>query len=352
MKKLLIACLAAGLIVVPALASAGGQVQMPDPKQMSGRPLPNSELPLGTVSVRVMIGGFDKNVPNQPVEFLIDGESRTVNTGEDGRALSNGIRTGAQVQVVTTVNGERLESLAFTMPNNAMQVALVATDPEDVERAEQDKALAEAEAVKGIVVLGPESTIEIQLDEAGLQVFYSMSILNSARTPVDIGGPLIFELPQGARATTILDGSSAQASANGARFLVTGPFAPGVTRLVGAFELPYRSATVQMEQVWPATLQQLSLFVQQIGNVDIASTQIATRNLLNSESRTFIGASGPAIPAGQALTLEISGLPHHPVWPRWIALALAAGFILLGFWSAFNAKTSRIPSTASVTQRS
>jgi hypothetical protein len=318
------------------------QVQMPNPREMSGRPLPDTTVPVGSVSVRVVRGGFDKNVPNQPVEFTIDGKPRVVNTDAEGRAVVSGLRQGTSVVAVTVVDGERLESQAFVMGGSGMRVALVATDPEDVARAAEDKSLAAAPPTRGIVVLGPESRVVVQLGEDGLAVFYVIDILNTARTPVDIGGPLIFELPQGARGVALNpEVSSPQASANGPRIIVTGPFKPGSTHVEAAWELPYRGPDVRLEQVWPATLQQLTLFVERYGALEIASPQIASRAPMTSEGRTFISATGPAIQAGQKLTLDLSGLPHRPTWPRWVALAFASGFIAWGLWAGVAAPARR-----------
>jgi len=321
--------------------AAWDQVQMPNAGEMSGRPLPDAAIPLGTVTVRVVRGGFDKNVPNIPVTFTIDGESRVVTTDADGRAQVTGLRTGASVQAVAVVEGERLESQAFVMGGSGMRVALVATDPEDVARAAEDKTLAAAPAAKGIVVLGPESRVIIELDEDGLTVFYLMDIVNSARTPVDIGGPLIFEFPTGARGTSILPDSSSQATANGPRVIVTGPFAPGKTTVQMAYELPYRGSTARLEQVWPATLQQLTLLVEQHGAMEIASPQIGSRNTTVNEGQPLIFANGPAIQAGQPLTLDLSGLPSHPEWPMWSALVVGLGLMGWGLWAGFTGPVRR-----------
>jgi hypothetical protein len=338
-RALLGLCLAVSVAIGgrPVLA----QVQMPNPKEMSGRPLPDTAVPIGSVSVRVIRGGFDKNVPNQPVEFTIDGKTRVVNTDAEGRAVVTGLRTGASVGALTIVDGERLESQNFLMGSTGMRLALVATDPEDVARAAEDKDLAAAPATKGMVVIGPNSRVVVQLGEDGLTVFYIIDILNSARTPVDIGGPLIFELPQGARGASIMPESSPQGSANGPRIIVTGPFKPGSTMVEAAWELPYRGPNVRLEQVWPATLQQLTLFVEKHGPLDIASPQIASRAPMTSEGKTFISAAGPAIQAGQKLTLDISGLPHRATWPRWVALVFAAGFVSWGLWTAMTAPARR-----------
>lgn len=335
----LVLCL--GVLVGVGGVTLPAQVQMPNPKEMSGRPLPATDVPVGTVTVRVIRGGFDKDVPNQPVEFTIDGTARVVNTDATGRATVSGLRSGTSVTAVATVDGERLESQTFVMGSSGMRVALVATDPEDTARASEDKALASAPATKGIVVLGPGSRVVVELGEDGLTVFYLVEILNTARTPVDIGGPLIFELPQGARGTTILEGSSPQGSANGPRLIVTGPFAPGATMVEAAYELPYRGATVSLEQVWPATLQQLSLIVEQQGALDISSPQVSGRGMMSNQGKPFISASGPAIQAGQKLTVDFSGLPHRPLWPRWVALTVGLSFVCWGLWSMWTAPARR-----------
>ena len=49
----------------------------PDPQQMSGIPLPVSDLPVGAVSVRVVRGQLSNNIPDQPVELHQDDEVLT-----------------------------------------------------------------------------------------------------------------------------------------------------------------------------------------------------------------------------------------------------------------------------------
>ncbi|MEO6224089.1 MAG: hypothetical protein ABIP90_12650 [Vicinamibacterales bacterium] len=330
------------MLVVLAVAGLMAQPQMPNPKEMSGIPRPDTNVPVGTVSVRVIRGSFDKNIANQPVEFTIDGSKQVVNTGADGRALVKDVRKGASVVAATTVDRERLDSQSFTMSSSGVALMLVATDPADLARAVEDKTLASAPATKGIVVLGPESRVVVQLGEDGLSVFYVLDILNTARTPVDIGGPLIFELPEGARGVSLNpELTSPQASANGPRIIVTGPFKPGSTHVEAGWELPYRGPMVRLEQTWPATMQELTLFVEQQGTLEVTSPQIATRAPMSSQGRAFISATGPTIQAGQKLTLDLSGLPHHSTWPRWTALSFASAFIAWALWAGLTAPARR-----------
>lgn len=328
--------LAGVLLCSPSVALA----QMPNFREMSGRPLPSADVPPGSLSVRVAIGDFSNPVTGHLVDVSVDGESRTVTTGEDGRALVSGLRVGNTVRVSTMVNGVRLDSQPIPIGTTGMMVALVATDPAEAAVA-APPAEPGAAPVKGTVVLGPESRVIVELAENGLTVFYVMEVVNALSTPVDIDGPLIFDLPREARGTGMLPESSKQATANGPRIIVTGPFAPGVTRVEAAYELPYRGATTQLTQVWPATLQQLTLLVEQRGALEIASPQVTARNMVDSNGQPLIFASGPAIQAGQALVVDFSGLPHHPTWPQWTALLLGLAIMGWGIWGAATAPARR-----------
>ena len=302
-----------------------------DPKMMSGLPLPAADLPRGTVSVRVVRGSPVQNIPDQVVEFIVDGRTETRRTDESGRAQLADLKPGATLKAVAVVEGERLESQEIAIRDTGIRVMLVATDPEAAR-------LAAGPAVKGLVVFGPESRVIAQMDDDRLTVFYVLHILNSARVPVDPGGPLILELPRVARRATVLEGSSTQAVANGPRVVVTAPFSPGVTAVQIAFELPYSGPTARLEQTWPANLQALNVLVTQTGGLDIASPQIKQKQEITDQGQRLIVATGSTIPAGQSLTLEITGLPHQPRWPRNIALTLAGAITLLGIWTAAVAR--------------
>jgi hypothetical protein len=332
--------LAAIAVNVPSAALA----QMPSAREMSGRPLPSPDVPPGSLSVRVARGDFSNSLANHPVDVSVDGQLRTVTTGEDGRALVSGLRVGNSVRVSTMVDGQRLESMSIPIGTTGMMVALVADSATDATGSAGTGAPAPATmlpAVKGSVVLGPESRVIVELAENGLRVFYILEVINSLESPVDIDGPLIFELPSEARGVSMLENSTRQATANGPRVIVTGPFAPGTTAVEAAFELPYRGPGARLEQTWPATLQQLTLLVEQHGTLEIASPQVTGRNVVSSNGQPLIFASGPAIQAGQALTVDFSGLPHHPTWPQTLALVLALAIIGWGVWGAVTAPAGR-----------
>lgn len=335
-----LAVLGASLIAASGSA-AFAQVQMPNAREMSGTVLEVTDIPAGTLTVRVVRGGPGNNISGQVVEFVVDGKRRTATTDKEGRATLSGLPKGTTVKAVATVDGERLESKDALIANSGLRIMLVATDPEATKREEEDRRLAAGPAVKGVVVLGPESRVIAEMSGDRLSIYYIMQVVNSARTPVDIGGPLVFELPREARGTTVLDGSTPAATANGARITVLGPFAPGVTTVQGAYELPYSGGTAYLDQSWPAALEQLTVMVQQLGGMAIESPQLTAKQDINDQGQTLILGTGPGLAAGQSLKLAISGLPHRPVWPRNLALAMAGAIMAAGLWGAFTAVPRR-----------
>ena len=105
--------------------------QMPDPKQMSGIPRPVTDLPDGSLSVRLIQGDLSNNIADHPVELHIGDKVQTVKTDEAGRAQFDSLPPGATVKAVAVVDGERLESQEFPAPaQGGIRLMLVATDKE------------------------------------------------------------------------------------------------------------------------------------------------------------------------------------------------------------------------------
>jgi hypothetical protein len=308
---------------------------MPDASLIHGRAIPAPELPVGTVTVRVVREAIGNNVVGQEVRLTAGGATRTAQTDEEGRAEFADLPQGADVRAEATVDGEALVSDAFAVPaSGGLRVILVAGIADAAARRDQEAAAAAAAPpVRGTVVFGPNSRVMMEFNDDRLQVFYVLDVLNNARTPVDIGGPLLIDLPSGAGGAGILQGSSPAATVSGDRVTVTGPFAPGVTPVQVAYTLMYTRPDVTVEQTWPAAVQQLTVAIQQVGGVSIASPQFSTVGEVNAESGTpFLLASGPALPAGATLTMELSNLPVHSRTPVHVALGLVLLIFGAGAW--------------------
>jgi len=103
--------------------------QMPDPRQMSGQPLPVGDLSPGTVTARVIRGQLSNPIEGQAVELTGAGVPKTAATDKSGRATFTGLTPGMRVKVATVVGTERIESQEFQVPAaGGIRLMLVATD--------------------------------------------------------------------------------------------------------------------------------------------------------------------------------------------------------------------------------
>lgn len=330
-------------------SAANGQVNMPDPSAIAGQPLPAPELPNAAVSVRVVRERMGNNVAGQEVTLNVGSTPRTAKTDAQGRAQFEGIAPGTVVQATTTVDGEVLTSQPFSVPGTGgVRVALIAGI---ATAAAREKAEAEAAAREparpGVVELGPESRIVIEFQDDVLTVFYLLEVVNNARTPIDIGGPLLIELPTGASGPSMMQGSSPNASVRGDLLTITGPFAPGVTVAQVGFTLPQARAATTIRQKWPAAMAQVFVGVEKIGEIQMSSPNLTgTREMQAEGGAVFIMGTGGRINAGDELVIHLTGVPSHSNVLRNAALALAALVFGVGAWFAFA------PAKAALTETS
>ncbi|MBI3491454.1 MAG: hypothetical protein HY047_06675 [Acidobacteria bacterium] len=303
---------------------------MPDAKQMSGIPRPVTDLPDGAMSVRLIRGDLSNNITNHPVELRAGSKVLTQKTDESGRAQFAGVSPGTTVKATAVVDGERLESQEFPVPNKGgVRLMLVATDTSKGPATTPDAA-----PINGTVVIGNQSRIVIEPGDEGVNVFYLLDIDNTARAPVNTATPFVVDTPKGATSTSIMEGSSPTATAAGSRVTVQGPFAPGHTFVQMAFAWPAGDGTLDLTQKFPADLEQLDVVVKKVGDTTLKSAQVAEQREVPANGETFIAAMGGRVAAGQPITLAVSGFPHHSSAPRITALSLAGAIVLIGVWAA------------------
>ena len=340
------------VLVLGALSPAHAQVGMPDPSQMSGVPLPSPELPAGTITVRVVRGSLGNNIEGQTVSLAIDGGAgaREATTDAAGRAEFTGLAPGQRVQASTVVDGARLESQQITMPSQGGIRVMLFAAASDASPDSPAAPASPAAPVRGLVVLGGETRFIVEHGDEALNVFYIIEIVNTARAPVDVGGPLLFDLPSGATSATLLTGSTPQATVGGSRVTVTGPFAPGKTSLQIAYSLPVRGPRVTIEQEMPAAVPQVAVAGETTGGVTMTSPQFAASRDMNADGRTFMVGNGPGLPAGGTLTLRFDHLPHHARWPRFaafgVAVAIMVAGLVIGFARRDPVEPARTPAEA------
>jgi hypothetical protein len=327
------------IVAVVAAVPAYAQVNMPDPSAIAGQPLPAPELPNATVSVRVVRERMGNNVAGQEVTLNVGNTPRIAKTDAQGRAQFEGIPPGTVVQATTTVDGEVLTSQPFSVPGTGgVRVALIAGI---ATAAAREKAAAEAAAREparpGVVEFGPESRVVIEFQDDTLTVFYLLEVVNNARTPIDIGGPLLVELPTGASGPSIMQGSSPNASVRGDLLTVTGPFRPGVTPVQVGFTLPQAGAETTIRQKWPAAMAQVFVGVEKVGAIRMSSPNLTdTREMQTENGAVFIMGTGGRINAGEDLVVNLTGVPAHSQTSRNIVLGLVVLIFAIGAWTAFT----------------
>jgi hypothetical protein len=307
---------------------------MPDPKQMSGIPRPVTDLPNGTVSVRLIKGDLSNNITNHPVELHVGDKVQTVKTDEAGRAEFRDLPAGTNVKAVAVVDGERLESQEFPVQGQGgIRLMLVATDQE---KEKKKQAEANAPAVAGEVALSGETRIVLEPRDEAVDAYYLLDIVNNGHAPVNPAKPFEFDMPKGATSATIMQGSSPKASVSGTHVKIAGPFPPGRTFVQVAAAIPISSGTLNLAQLFPASLDQLSVLVKKVGDLKLSSPLIERQQDMAAQGDTLIVAVGGTVKAGQPISLTLDGLAHQNQMPRQIALGLAVLILGIGTWAAMR----------------
>jgi hypothetical protein len=325
--------------------------QMPNPRRMSGVPLPVGEMPVGTVTVRVIRGSFTNPVSSQTVELFGASEPQRATTNDIGRAEFTGLKPGTRVKATAVVGGERLESQEFAVPAaGGIRLILVAAEPDTAQAAPAPtppgSPAGAAAAQPESIALGDESRFVFEMGEDGLSVFYILQVVNSAPTPVQPDAPIVFDLPANARGATVLQGSSPQATVSGRQMKIVGPFAPGPTIAQLAYTMPYAGPTLTIEQKLPLALAHVAVVAQAIGDLKLASPQVSEQRTMPAQGNLYIAGRGGPVPAGNVLKFDFSGLPHHPTWPRNLAIGLALLILGCGAWFAIGGADRREAETA------
>lgn len=330
------------LAMLTGIAASVSAQDMPDASLIHGRALPAPELPNGTVTVRVVKEAVGNNLPGQQVRLTVGSTTRTATTDDLGRAEFTGLPQG-EARAEATVEGEALVSQPFPVPTTGgLRVILVAGIAQAAERRKQEEAeAAAAPPTKGVVVLGGDTRIVMEFNNDSLFAFYLLDIVNNARTRVDIGGPLVFDLPDIASGASLMEGSSTSATIDGRRVTVVGPFASGTTPVRVQFALRYGSEETTVAQTFPVALQRTIVGVEKVNNLAMASPQFNTVNDLPTENGVYVLGQGGALAAGMPLTVTFSNLPLHSRAPRYITLGLAVVIIGIGVWLSVGARTLR-----------
>ncbi len=316
--------------------------QMPDLRQMNGMALPSGELPDGAVSVRVVRQSLGNNVVGVTVRVTGDGVQDEAPTDESGRAIFASLGAGKTLIATVTVEGETVRSQPFQVPSTGgVRVILAAglsdgAAPADGSSAPAAPAAPAEPATPGSVVLGTQWRTIFDFADEKLEVFHIFEFANAAEGPVSIPEPLRIAMPADAEQVTLLEGSSSQARVFERQLVVAGPFPPGRTMVQVAYRLPAAGARREISLTLPVVSMATNVIVRRLGDTRLVEPTLPQSREAQAEGRTYYTGTGPGMGAGQTLRFVLDGLPHHPVWPRYTALGLAALVALAGGWVAFR----------------
>jgi len=312
------------------VARVHAQFQMPDPKQMAGIPRPVTDLPDGSISVRLIRGQLSNNIASHQVELhFANGRVLKVNTDDAGRAQFDKLPAGESVKATADVDGEHLESQDFQAPSQGgIRLMLVATDKN------APKGAPEAPAVSGTVTLSDNSRIVFEPGDEFVSVYYMLELVNINTNPVNPNPPFVFDMPRGAQGTTLLDGSSPIVRTKGAHVSLAGPVPPGKTVIQLVAEMPVDTGAIDIVQTFPAQLDHLTILVRKLGDTKLSSPLIERQQEFPNNGEIVIGAMGNAVQPGKIIELSLTDLPHHSPVPRYTALSIAGAIILVGVWFA------------------
>ena len=342
------------LIALLLLASVPAHAQqMPDPSEMAGRPLPAPELATGMVSVRLVREQMGNNIAQHPVTLRAGDRTLSATTDAQGRAQFGDVPPGTRITVEAEVDGEILRSQEFPVPaSGGVRVALIAglAAASARARAEAEEA-ARQPARPGIVVFGGETRVILEFQDDNLQVFYLLDIVNNARTPIAVAEPLIVRLPEGASGAGALNGSSTLATVQGDRIRINGPFPPGTTQVQVGYRLPYSGDRATLSQQWPAAIEQLFVAAEKVGGLQLASPQFSQQQEASAGGAPFIMAIGGRLNAGDTLTVELSGLPHHSTLMRDVGVGVGVLVLAFGLWAGIGGRSARSNPAASLAER-
>lgn len=314
------------LVSTPALA------QMPDPRAMHGQAIPAGELPVGSVTVRVVRQMVGNNIGGVTVELHGAGPVRTQVTGGDGRAQFAGLAPGSRVHAIAVVEGERLESTTFEVPRQGgVRSILVAGLGLGTAGAAPPAATGPSAATgapppasAAALAFGDNTRFAIEFQDDTITVFYLLDLVNPSSAPVSPQAALTFDLPVEATAATRLDGGSPLVTVAGHRVSIAGPIPPGVTSVPIAYRIERWNARHTIEQRFPLPIGQVAVGVQRLEGLSVQSPQAPSVRDASLSGQAFLIATGPTLSAGTPLQLALVGLPHRNRTPLYVALTLAA----------------------------
>lgn len=198
---------------------------MPDPRQMSGIPMPSPDLPPGTLSVRLTRGDLRQAIVGEEVTVVVGRDRRSAETGPDGRAIFRDLPTALDMEVQSGgarsstfqlgATGVRMmmfvgEGVTKTAESTPGQATLPSPSP--------PPGMPHAAQMSGIPLPSPDlpaGTLSIRIAYGGLtetlpatevelEILKGQGVMRQKATSDQAGRARFDGLPLGAQATAIV----------------------------------------------------------------------------------------------------------------------------------------------------
>ena len=174
-----------------------------------------------------------------------------------------------------------------------------------------------------------------------LRVFYHARHLNSARARVDIGGPLVLDLPESASLAALLAESSKQAKVEGTRLTVTGPFNPGTTAVQVGFQAALLGVGPDLDADVAGGRSSSGLSASRRSGV-CRSRRRRFQTHRGARDGRRLGVRRGERPADAGRVdddLHLSNLPAQSRVASRVALGIALALIALGVWLSVSGRS-------------
>jgi hypothetical protein len=79
-----------------------------------------------------------------------------------------------------------------------------------------------------------------------------------------------------------------------------------------------------------------NVIVRRLGDTHLVEPTLPQSREAEAEGRKYFTGTGPGQAAGATMKIVLDGIPHHPGWPRYTALAMAALIVAGGLWLVFR----------------
>jgi hypothetical protein len=187
----------------------------------------------------------------------------------------------------------------------------------------------------GTLSFGPESRFIFEVQDDAVQAIEVLYLVNPGENPIDPGpGGLHIPLPEKAVSAVVAPQSPPNLSVSGHEAVWKGPIPKGETPLAIMYVLAYSSSTLAVKQPAPIAFGAVNVITEKLDGLSVEGKS------LSSEERDMNGHKvviyqGPGAPAGGAVELELTGLPHQSsAWALVAAAAALAIVVGLGVYAA------------------